>query len=92
MRYGVSYPNDTIGMDPAALRDFAQAAEDLGYEFINGSDNLLDNDSGNVRHEPLTAAAFLAGCTKKLTLGTSILVLPERQTAVVAKQMAEIDS
>ena len=78
-------------MDPGAARDFAQAAEDLGYEFINGTDNLLDTNTGNVRHEPLILNGFLAACTKKITLGTSVLILPERQTAIVAKQLAEID-
>ncbi|MPZ50488.1 MAG: TIGR03619 family F420-dependent LLM class oxidoreductase [Dehalococcoidia bacterium] len=91
MRYGVSLPQDPAGMDPVAVRDFAQAAEDLGYEFINGSDNLLDTDSGNVRHEPIIANTFMAACTSKVTLGTSVLILPERQTAVVAKQLAELD-
>jgi len=91
MRYGVSLPQDPVGMDPGAARDFAQAAEDLGYEFINSTDNLLDSNTGNVRHEPLIVNAFLAAHTSRIVLGTSVLILSERQTAVVAKQVAEID-
>ena len=91
MQYGVSLPQDVVGMDPVAARDFAQAAEDLGYGFINATDNLLDSNTGNVRHEPLVLNGYLAACTRRMTLGTSVLILPERQTAVVAKQLAEID-
>jgi probable F420-dependent oxidoreductase len=77
-------------MDPVAVRDFAQAAEELGYEFINNSDSVL-SDGPDIRHEPLVLQGYLAAVTQRMTLGTSIVIMPQRQTALVAKQLAEVD-
>lgn len=91
MKYGTSFPQDHILAEPAATRDFAQAVEGLGYDFLTGSDRVLNKTPGGVNREPLVLLGFLAACTERLELGTSIVILPQRQTALVAKQMAELD-
>ena len=91
MKYGTSFPQDRLLADPLQTRDFAQAVDDLGYDFLTGSDHVLTNEPSGINREPLVLLAYLAACTKRLELGTSIVILPQRQTALVAKQMAEID-
>ena len=104
MEIGVSVPIVEIGDDFGALRDYIQAAEDLGYAHVR----ILDHVLGAVPekhpevpqfpythesyiHEPFTLMAYLAAVTKKIGLTTGILILPQRQTALVAKQAAEVD-
>jgi probable F420-dependent oxidoreductase len=109
MKLGLTIPNIDLGTDLAAVRDFAHAAEDLGYDFMSCSDHVVGADlsirphwlpfNGNPPpyvlddqfHEPLMLLAYLAAITKRIRLGTSILVLPQRQTVLVAKQVAELD-
>lgn len=104
MQIGVIFPQTEIGADPGAAREYAQAAEDLGYGYVFIADHVLGADPSyhqhesytiynhrSVVHEPLTLLGFLAGVTKRLGLATGILILPQRQTALVAKQAAEID-
>ena len=103
MELGVAFPQDSTMLDPGATRDFAQAVESMGYSFIHGGEHILGADptnrpgfSGpythkNIWREPFPLHGFLAACTSRITLGTSILVLPLRQTALVAKQAAEVD-
>lgn len=105
MKIGVRIPEQTIGFDPTVLRDFAQAAESLGFDYVTCVDHVLgathdDREppfppggiytDRHVFHEPLTLFAHLAACTTKLELVTWVLVLPQRQTALVAKQAAEV--
>ncbi|HEY1593416.1 MAG TPA: TIGR03619 family F420-dependent LLM class oxidoreductase [Solirubrobacteraceae bacterium] len=103
LQLGAVIPCDGVGNDPIVLRDFAQAAEDLGYAWIETFDHVLgaehaDRDPAlpplytedNAFHEPLVTLAFLAAATDRIGLSTSILVLPQRQTALVAKQAAEL--
>jgi probable F420-dependent oxidoreductase len=103
MRLGVVFPQTEIGTDPGAIRDFAQAAEALGYKHLLIYDHVLGADPTNragwigaysiedMFHEPFVLFGYLAGCTKTLELTTGILILPQRQTALVAKQAAEVD-
>jgi probable F420-dependent oxidoreductase len=103
MRIGVVFPQTEIGPDPAAVRDFAQAAEDLGYAHIAcfdhvvganpasrpGFDPLYTHES--LFHEPFVLFGYLAGLTRTIELVTGIMVLPQRQTVLVAKQAAALD-
>jgi len=104
MQIGVVFPQTEIGADPLAIRDYAQAAEDLGYEYIFMADHVLGADPEHhehvvnsyythesVMHEPFITMAYLAAITEKVKLTTGILILPQRQTALVAKQAAELD-
>ncbi|MBI2886753.1 MAG: LLM class F420-dependent oxidoreductase [Chloroflexi bacterium] len=103
MQLGALFPTTEIGTDPVVIRDYAQAVEALGYDHIALYDHVLGADltkyPGDQRifdikqplHEPVTLMAFLAGVTQRVGLVTSILILPQRQTALVAKQAAEID-
>jgi probable F420-dependent oxidoreductase len=103
MRIGVILPQNEITADPVALRDFAQAAEDLGYAHLSAFEHVVGADTTHrpdwrgpydlhsLFHEPMVMFGYLAGVTKRLELVTNILVLPQRQTAVLAKQAAEVD-
>jgi probable F420-dependent oxidoreductase len=103
MQIGAVVPQSEIGADVAGLRDYAQAAQDLGYHFLVTSDHVLGADKAGhpelervfpidtFQHEPLTLFAFLAGVAPRLGFVTSVIILPQRQTALVAKQAAEID-
>jgi probable F420-dependent oxidoreductase len=103
MRIGVIFPQTEIGNDPAVIRDFAQTAEDLGYSHVLVYDHVLGANperpggwSGPYTyltpfHEVFVLLAYLAGVTQHLELVTGILILPQRQTALVAKQAASLD-
>lgn len=104
MRIGVQFPTTEIGTDIAGIRDFAQAAEDLGYDHIRILDHVLGANPQHhpevpnfaythesVIHEPFTIMSFLAAITSRVELATAIIILPQRQTSLVAKQAAEVD-
>ena len=102
MRIGVVFPQTEITADPAAVRDFAQAAEGLGFDHLLVYDHVLgakpskDRQSGvythnDMFHEVFVMLGFIAGFTSRIELATGILVLPQRQTALAAKQAAEVD-
>jgi probable F420-dependent oxidoreductase len=104
MKAGVVYPQIELGGDTGAVKAYAQAAEELGYDHIVIYDHVLgavhagrepkltgpykDTDPF---HEPLVTYAYLAGVTKKLELVTGVIILPQRQTALFAKQAADVD-
>src|SRR5580765_5386705 len=103
MEFGAIFPTAEIGNDPAIIRDFAQAAEDLGYAHImaydhvvgaphEGRDPPLDGPytERDPFHEPIALFGYLAAATSRILLATGILILPQRQTALVAKQMAAL--
>lgn len=101
MRLNAQFPTRDIGSDPAKMRDWAQAAEDLGYAYIEVPDHVfgatardgwspLYNETDPF-HETFTTLAFLAAVTKQIRLSSGVLILPQRQTGVVAKQAAEVD-
>ena len=103
MRLGAIFPQTEIGNDPGAIREYAQAVEGLGYDHLAIYDHVLGADPRNRPgwrgpythqtkfHEPLVLFGYLAALTQRLELVTSILILPQRQTVLVAKQAAEID-
>lgn len=103
MRIGVAFPTTEIGTDPAAIRDFAQAAEDLGYDHITIIDHVLQAakpagedwrayySRDNMFHEPMVTLGFLAAATRRIGLATAILILPQRPAVLAAKQAAQID-
>lgn len=103
MRLGVIFPQTEIGADPIVIRDFAQAVEDLGFDHLVTYDHVLGAATANrpgwigayaqpdMFHEPFVLFGYLAGCTRRLELATGILILPQRQTALVAKQAAEVE-
>ena len=89
MELGTLIPQRDIGGSPAALREFAQAAEALGYDFLEATDHVLGVNAAS-RHDPFVMFGFLAGVTK-LGFATGVLNLAQRQTVLVAKQMASLD-
>jgi probable F420-dependent oxidoreductase len=100
MHIGVTFPQTEIGADPTAIRDYAQAAEALGYHHFVAFDHVLGGDptkhSGlrythtHMFHEPFVLFGYLAAVTH-LELVSAVIILPQRQTALVAKQAAEVD-
>lgn len=90
MRIGISLPVRELENDMGAIAAFAQAAEELDFAHLRVPDQVLRPGSGHL-HEPLTLMAYIAAITEKIELVPSIIVLPSRQTALVAKQAAEID-
>ncbi len=108
MKFGITFPQTEIGTDPIAIRDFAQAVEEAGFDYLAAYDHVLgahpDRFAGRDLgfpappylydaqfHEPFTLFAYLAAVTRRIELTTSIVILPQRQTALVAKQAAEVD-
>ena len=103
MKFGCVFPTCEIGNDPAFIRDFAQTAEDLGYTHIVAYDHVLGAEHANRNpklwgpydethpfHEPIVLFSYLAGITTRIELVTGVLILPQRQTALVAKQAVEL--
>ena len=90
MRIGVSLPVRELKDDLSAVRDFAQTAEELGFTHLRVPDQVARPNSGHL-HEPLTLLSYVAALTSRIELVPSVIVLPVRQTALVAKQAAEID-
>ena len=105
MRLGVVFPQTEIGSDPAVIRDYAQAAEGAGYHHLLVFDHVLGAKlerfeklgrrppytDESAFHEPFVLFGFLGAVTQKLELVTGIVILPQRQTALVAKQAAAVD-
>ncbi|MDA1061572.1 MAG: TIGR03619 family F420-dependent LLM class oxidoreductase [Chloroflexi bacterium] len=90
MQIGISLPVRELNEDLPAIRDFAQTAEELGFTHLRVPDQVIRPGSGPL-HEPLTLLSWIAGMTTRIELVPSVIILPERQTALVAKQTAEID-
>ncbi len=102
MRVGVVFPQTESGTDVGAIRDYLQAVEQLGYVHLVAYDHVLGADAStrpdwrgayDLRasfHEPMVFFGFVAAITR-LELAPAVIVLPQRQTALVAKQAAEVD-
>ena len=90
MRIGISLPVRELGDDVEAIKDFARAAEELGFTHLRVPDQIIRAGSGPL-HEPLSLLAMLAGLTERIELVPSVVILPARQTVLVAKQAATID-
>jgi probable F420-dependent oxidoreductase len=103
VQLGAVFPQAEIGADVGAVREFAQAVEELGYEHLLIYDHVLGADvsqrpgwsgaytSEALFHEVFVLFGYIAAVAPKLELATAILILPQRQTALVAKQAAELD-
>jgi probable F420-dependent oxidoreductase len=103
VRVGVVFPQTELGGDAGAVRAYGQRVEELGYTHLLAYDHVVGADPAvhtgwngpyDVRttfHEPLVMFGFLAGITQTLELVTGVVILPQRQTALVAKQAAEVD-
>jgi probable F420-dependent oxidoreductase len=91
MRFGISLPVRELGNDINAVKDFSQAAEELGFAHLRVPDQVIRTDSGAL-HEPHTVMTFVAAVTSKIELVPSVIILPARPTVLVAKQAATLDS
>jgi probable F420-dependent oxidoreductase len=93
MKIGIILPQNEIGDDPGAIREFAQAAETSGFAHTVAFDHVVGKDdyASQPFHEPFVLFGFLAACTNEIELVTGIIILPQRQTALAAKQAAEVD-
>jgi probable F420-dependent oxidoreductase len=103
MRVGVVFPQTELGGDAGAVRAYGEGVEELGYKHLLAYDHVVGADPEvhtgwngpyDIRttfHEPLVMFGFLAGITHSLELVTGVIILPQRQTALVAKQAAEVD-
>ena len=103
MKIGAIFPQTEFGNDPIAIRDYAQTAEDLGYAYVLAFDHVLGanpNRPGGWRgpythesafHEPFVLFSYMAGVTQTLEFATGIIILPQRETVLVAKQAATLD-
>ena len=90
MQIGISLPVREMKDDLAAIKAFAQAAEDLGYTHLRVPDQVLRPRSGHL-HEPMMILAYVAAVTKTIELVPSVIVTPARQTVLLAKQAATLD-
>ena len=103
MQVGAVFPQLEIGTDPDAIAKYARTVEDLGYDHLVIFDHVLGADANrpggwtgvydhrSMFHEPFVLYGYLAAITTRLRLATAVIVLPQRQTALVAKQAAEVD-
>jgi probable F420-dependent oxidoreductase len=102
MKIGVVFPQSEIGPGPDGVRRYAETIERLGYAHVLAYDHVLGADPEVHRnwrgpydirttfHEPFVVFGFLAGFVS-VELVTGVIILPQRQTALVAKQAAEVD-
>lgn len=103
MNLGVVFPQTEFGSDPAAVREYAQAVEAAGLDFVDAYDHVLGanpNRPGGWQGpytyessflEPFVLYTYMAAFTHRLGLAPNIIILPQRQTALVAKQAATLD-
>jgi probable F420-dependent oxidoreductase len=103
MKLGVVFPQTEIGADPGGVREYAQAAQELGYDHLLAYDHVLGADDArhpdlvgpyraeHMFHEILVLFGYLAGVAPGLELVTGVVIAGQRQTALLAKQSAEID-
>ena len=103
MKMGVVFPQTEIGSDPAMIAKFATTAESLGYDHILAYNHVLGANTESrpdwqgpyttksMFQEPFVLFGYLAGLTKTIELVTGVIILPQRQTALVAKQAACVD-
>jgi probable F420-dependent oxidoreductase len=104
MKIGVAYPTTEVAGDPEAIRKFIKAAEALGYQHLMAYDHVVKGPhegrepkltgpytEKHTFHDPFVLFGFAAALTDKLEFVTGVLVLPQRQTALVAQQSADVD-
>jgi probable F420-dependent oxidoreductase len=103
VRIGVTFPQSDLELDAGATREYAQTVEEMGFDHMIAYDHILGagrrnrpdwtgfHDEHDRFHEVLVLFGYLAAVTRSIELVTGILCLPQRQTALVAKQAAEVD-
>jgi probable F420-dependent oxidoreductase len=103
VRMGVTFPQADLELDAGATREFAQAVEEMGFDHMLCYDHVLGagrrtrpdwdriHDEDHRFHEILVLFGYLAAVTEKIELATGVMCLPQRETALVAKQAAEVD-
>ncbi len=104
MQIGVAYPQNELRGDPTAVRRFGRAVEDRGFDHLLAYDHVVGAVHANRTpqlvgpytehdpfHDPFVMFAYLAGITERIRFTTGILILPQRQTALVARQAADVD-
>jgi probable F420-dependent oxidoreductase len=104
VQIGVVYPQNELGGDPSAVRRFGRAVEDLGFDHLLAYDHVLGAvHAGRTPpltgpytehdpfHDPFVMFAYLAAITERIGFATGILILPQRPTALVARQAADVD-
>ena len=102
MRFGVTFSHPDLGNDPGFLKEYAQTVEGAGFDHLLAAEHVIGGHPDRLRgekvhtydvvyHEPFVLFGFLGAVTRQLELVTAILVLPQRQTVLVAKQAAELD-
>src|SRR6478609_2138739 len=101
MQLGALIPQNATGASPAAVRDYALTLESMGFDFLEVPDHVLggkpaadDARAGvaeAIYHDPFVLIGFLAAVTTKLQFSTGVLIVAQRQTALVAKQAACVD-
>ena len=90
MKIGVSLPVREMADDLESVVAFARLAEKLGFTHLRIPDQVIRSDSGYLP-EPLTLMSYIAAATTRIELVPSVVVLPVRQTALVARQTAQLD-
>src|SRR5437764_11105580 len=102
MQLGAVLPHNEIGTDPGALRAYVEGVEELGMSHLLAYDHVLGADRNRpggfegpydkdvAFHEPLTFFAFAAGLTRSIDFASTVLILAQRQAALVAKQAAQV--
>ena len=104
MKIGAVFPHLEIGNDPVVIRDWAQAAEEIGYSHLLVYDHVIgavhENrepplwgpyNEDSLFHEIFVLFGYFAACTERVELASGVIILPQRQTVLVAKQAAEVD-
>ncbi len=102
LELGAQIPGWHWDWSVAELRDFAQGAEAIGFDWLGMTDHVLyayatetrpaaRYAGGTIQHEPLSFLAWVAGVTQRVALTTSVIVVPQRQAVLLAKQAAEVD-
>lgn len=103
VQIGAFFPTRDMPADRAAIRDWAQAAEAIGYDYVEVPDHVLGADRTSLPafegpydvddafHETFVTMAYMAAVTERVGLVSGVLILPQRQTALVAKQAAQLD-
>ncbi|MED5227467.1 MAG: LLM class flavin-dependent oxidoreductase, partial [Pseudomonadota bacterium] len=102
-KIGAFFPTRDMPADPQQIREWTIAAEEIGFDYIEVSDHVLGADRGkhvnfdgpydvdDCFHETFCTLSFMAGITNHVGLVSGVLILPQRQTALVAKQAAQLD-
>src|SRR5690349_20373380 len=104
MKIGAVYPQTELGGDPEAIRRIGLAVESLGYDHLLAYDHVVGAVHADREpklwgpyterdpfHDPFVMFAYLAGMTERIDFATGVLILPQRQTVLVAKQAADLD-